>query len=73
MDAEQSGAVKLLLEAGADPNAVDSEGKVLPMWRGTIDAGRVAKVEADLERREYVLTQTGANGDTGRREKGKNV
>ena len=69
MDGEQSGAVKLLLEAGADPNAVDSEGKVLPMWHCTIDAGRVAKVEVDLERREYVLSQTGANGETGKREK----
>lgn len=35
----------------------------------TIDAGRVAKVEVDLERREYVLSQTGTNGDTGKREK----
>lgn len=35
----------------------------------TIDAGRVAKVEVDLEKCEYVLSQPGTNGDTGKREK----
>ena len=35
----------------------------------TVDAGRVAKVEVDLEKREYVLSQAGTSGETKKREK----